>query len=241
MAFSRTLRCSPFQTSRSYSRACSQVEQEDRGAIQELNSALNGYRAGNVNRLVIIDEVNSGRQMSTALKRVKKWQNANRVPDLSVLALGMTELNGSARANKQRELAEKYPWAMILLVHVPSLMGYDDKGVPIKPVMNIGTQYIPYRFWGGGYEVRCKNTLTDCSFRLVAASDTASGYSSTLRAICCENPQRPQVCWPEKACSDCAAKIAEIRRLYAALPKLEQYGTVVGKVADRGMLLRSKR
>jgi hypothetical protein len=210
------------------------VSKKDKGPQQEFYSALNEYKTCGVSRIVLIDEVVSGGQVCAALKSFAKWREANKAEHWRVLVLGLTEeARPEVRARLTNEIRQDRNWAEVQLVHVPELLGKDENGIPIKPVMSIETRYVPYRYWGGGYQVRCKNTLTDCSYRLAAADHTRSAYASTVRAICKGNSMRPAVCWPDKCCAECTEVISWIRAAVAKFPRPEQQGIVVAQVVPR--------
>lgn len=204
----------------------------DTAADDAFYKILDQFESLGVSRLVLVDEVDSGGQMNAALKRTSKWLKRNGQRHMHALALGMSESD-----NPEVEKAiMKRKWTSVKVIRVPVLLAMDDAGAQIKPVMSAPdrTRYVPYRSWPGIYRVRCKNTLTSCSFRDVEASgSTSDAYSSTVRTICIDNPDRPKLNWPEKSCEECAKKVAEIRALAAMLPTNDKEGVVVGTVAER--------
>jgi hypothetical protein len=197
---------------------------------RELNDALLKYKSLGADRLVIVDEVVGGGQLSADLNAVEAWIRNNGGFEGGVLALGVTALRSKKLEKARTMLSTNHQWADIHLIRVPELIAQDDKGIPIKPVMSISTKYVPYRFWSGSYHVRCSRTLDGCSYRSSVASSTGSSYASTVRAICKSNPNRPGYCWPEKCCSNCAVEIEIIRREYADMPVDDQDGKIVGRV-----------
>jgi len=204
--------------------------EKDKTPDQEFYSALNSYEAAGVSRLVLIDEVVGGGSALAQLKRFRKWRGQNPKRQWPVLYIGLTERD-PANHNLASTIATKFPWVDLRLIRVPDLPAMDENGQPISSIVSIGFRYYPYRFWGGGYEVRCANLLTTCTPRSVAAGPARDAYRSAIYAIVRAGSRRGNV-WPEGACAACSSAINDIRARFSRLPRPDQ-GVVVATVGDR--------
>jgi hypothetical protein len=220
----------------------------------ELHAHLGRWIQAGVDRIVVVDEVDSGGQMRAALKRIRSWYRSQKaLPPLTLHLVGFAEERSIGSEDPQALMKRKVlqpPLALpaglsvtAQLLAVPTLLAKDKAGQPLKStILRKDGNYEPKRTCPAEYAIRCPNSSTvsladSANLRVGrSAGSLDQTFGVTILAICGFAFVRPEL-WPQTilngGCAECRALLLVAReKAQAVAARTDILGDMCGAVID---------